>query len=91
MIKKPEGYVIAFRTPVLRQLDIRDSASATWKDVVASVMNRLGDRATLDQIYSEVEGHEKTKANPNWQAKVRQTLQNGDFRHVQRGVWAAAA
>ena len=91
VIKKPEGYVIAFRTPVLRQLDIRDSASATWKDVVASVMNRLGSDATLERIYSEIEGHEKTKGNPNWQAKVRQTLQNGDFRHVQRGVWAAAA
>lgn len=91
VIRKPEGYLIVFKTPVLKELDIRDSKSATWKDVVIAAIHKLGRNATLDDIYREVEGHEKCKANANWQAKVRQTLQTcSQFNHVARGVWAAA-
>ena len=90
VIKKPEGYLIMFKTPVTKEMDIRDSQSATWKDVVATVLHQIGRQATLEQIYKAIEGHEKTKNNSNWQAKVRQTLQMGDFSHVGNGVWAAA-
>mgnify|MGYP000807532488 CR=1 FL=1 len=36
---------------------------------------------------------EKFECNPNWQAKVRQTLQRYPqfFEHRERGVWAVAA
>ncbi len=89
VIRKPEGYLIVFKTPVTKELDIRDSKSATWKDVVMSVLNKLGRNASLDEIYREVEGHEKCRTNPNWQAKVRQTLQYF-AQHPARGQWAAA-
>ena len=91
VVKKPEGYLIVFKTPIAKQLDIRDSKSATWKDVVQTVLRQLGAQATLAQIYAAIEGHEKCKENINWQAKVRQTLQMGNFHHVSEGVWAAAA
>ena len=90
VIKKPEGYLIVFQTPMRKELDVRDSKSATWKDVVQAVLAQLGAQATLAQIYDAIEGHEKCKTNPNWQAKVRQTLQTGGFQHASRGMWAAA-
>lgn len=90
VIKKPGGYIIMFQTPVKKALDVRDSKSATWKDVVASVLHELGKSASLAEIYAAIDGHEKCKTNTNWQAKVRQTLQQGHFRHVREGVWAAA-
>lgn len=91
VIKKPSGYEIVFKVPMLYKGDIRNSKSATWRDVVAAVMDKLGHEATLETIYAEIKDHEKAKTNQNWQAKVRQTLQMGGFRNVQRGVWASAA
>lgn len=90
VVKKPGGYIIVFQTPVRASRDIRDSKTATWKDVVASVLYEFGRNATLSEIYEAIDGHEKCKSNTNWQAKVRQTLQQGNFRHVREGVWAAA-
>ena len=91
VIKKPEGYLIVFKAPVRKELDIRDSELATWKDVVSAALYKIGAQATLAQLYNEIAGYKKCQSNANWQAKVRQTLQMGDFRHISDGVWAAAA
>lgn len=90
IIKKPSGYEIVFKVPILYKTDIRDSKTATWKDIVAAVMDKLGHEVSLDRIYDEIKDHDKCKANPNWQAKIRQTLQMGNFKNIKRGVWAAA-
>lgn len=97
VIKKPSGYEIAYILPKQYEMDIRDSkTTATWKDVVYAVMRNLGKESSLDEIYSEIEGHKKTQANPeNWKAKVRQVLQQlqqaGVTINTQRGVWKLAA
>jgi hypothetical protein len=96
IIKKPSGYEIAYLVPKKYACDIRDSvSSATWKDVVFSVLRKLGKEADLANIYAEVEGHKKAQANPHWKDKVRQTLQklekSGVAVNVNRGVWALAA
>ena len=93
VFKKPEntGYQVAFILPKTYEMDIRDSMQATWKDVLSSVMRKLGKESTLDEIYAEVENNKKAKANPNWKAKVRQTLQLGGYRSSGRGIWAMAA
>ncbi len=91
VIKKPSGYEIVFKVPMLNSIDIRDAKMSTWKDVIAAVMDKLGAEASLETIYNEIEGHKKCESNPNWKAKVRQTLQAGGFRNVSRGVWAVAA
>jgi len=89
VIKKPSGYEIAYVIPREYVLDIRDSQTATWKDVVHAVMNKLGT-ANLSRIYEEIEGYKKCRNNPHWRDKVRQTLKRGGFKHVSEGVWAAA-
>ena len=53
-------------------------------------MRKLGT-ANLDRIYAEVETTNKAKSNPNWKAKVCQTLQYDNYLNPQRGTWAIAA
>jgi len=91
ILRKPSSYIMDFKWVKTRKLDIRDSDQISWKDLVATVLENLGKKATLSQIYSEIEGHKKCKKNVNWDAKVRQVLQtNKIFNHVDKGVWAMA-
>ena len=89
VLKKIAPYIIDFSLPTKYEGDIRDSSSATWRDVVVAVMNKLGGKANLDAIYNEVEGHKKCQSNVHWKEKVRQTLQQYTiFKNLERGVWA---
>ena len=93
VIKKPSGYEIAYTVPKRYRMDIRDSKTATWKDVVYAIINQ-GQEMSLAEIYREIQGHKKTESNPNWKAKVRQTLQMLRNDHVVysvcRGTWKIA-
>ena len=92
VLKKIAPYIIDFSLPKKYEGDIRDSASATWRDVVVAVMNKLGGKADLESIYREIEGYKKTYNNSNWKAKIRQTLQQYNlFESSERGVWQLAA
>lgn len=68
--------------------------SSTWKSIVKSVLMQLGGKSDLQTIYKAVEesAPEKLAKNPNWKAKIRQTLnQHRDlFRSDEVGVWAVA-
>lgn len=71
------------------KMDLRNSTNITWKDVVASVLEELGGKATLNKIYKSIEGYRKTSSNVNWKAKVRQTLQiyPNLFTNINKGEW----
>lgn len=65
--------------------------SGTWKNIVKTVLIQLGGKADLGQIYQAVTqaAPEKLASNPNWKAKIRQTLNsNQEFAPVERGTWA---
>ncbi|WP_043004546.1 hypothetical protein [Comamonas testosteroni] len=67
--------------------------TGTWKAIVGVVLQRLGGKANLSEIYQEVSraAPDKLKANPNWEAKIRQTLNSNQlFASSERGVWALA-
>lgn len=91
ILKKLGPYMLHFQYPLDKKLDIRDSECATWKDLVISVLRKLGRPSKLEEIYAEIHGHKKAEKNRNWQAKVRQELQNlqsvGLANHVTRGIW----
>lgn len=92
VLKKAAPYVLDFQIPVRRKLDIRDSKSATWRDVVFAALHQLGKKASLSSIYEQINGYEKTRRNPHWKDKVRQVLQMyPDFVSETRGVWSLAA
>ena len=70
--------------------DIRDRENATWKDVVASVMEQYKGAVSLNCLYEQIENHKKAQSNQWWKEKVRQTLQRNPnlFHSESRGMWA---
>jgi len=69
--------------------DIRDMAGATWRDVVAAVLEECTEAVTLTYIYEQIEPHKKAQNNKHWREKIRQTLQinPNHFHHTDRGMW----
>ena len=69
--------------------DIRDMAGATWRDVVAAVLEDCTEAVTLTYIYEQIEPHKKAQNNKHWREKIRQTLQinPNHFHHTDRGMW----
>lgn len=61
-----------------------------WSDVVARACPKERGPVALDELYRDLTGHPKTRTNPNWRAKIRQTLQKGPFQRVGRGQWERA-
>lgn len=65
----------------------------TWRSIIRNVMIALGGQAELSRVYEVVaqDCPEKIKENPHWKDKVRQVLNStGDYKTVERGVWAFA-
>lgn len=92
ILKKVASYIMDFQLAKRYELDIRDSKKATWRDVVASILEQSRKPMKLEEIYEELDGHDKTKQNPHWKEKVRQTLQiHNVFENVDRGVWKKVA
>lgn len=92
--RKDDGYIIAFSLPKSYATDIRDSKTATWKDVVYAAMQRLGGSCNrLDTLYEEIGSYKKAKeATLDWKAQVRKILQiSGLFTSDARGAWSLAA
>ena len=71
------------------QVDTRDMAGATWRDVVAAVLEECSEAVTLTYLYEQIEPHKKAKNNKHWREKIRQTLQinPNHFIHTDRGMW----
>lgn len=69
--------------------DMRDIKEASWKDVIASVLEDCTSEVPLSYLYEQIENHEKTKSNKWWKEKIRQTLQcnPAHFLHTGRGMW----
>lgn len=96
VIKKPSGFELAYVIPQTYRMDIRDSQMSTWKDVVMAVVRNLGKETFSNQeVYESLEMHKKARNNPNWKAKVRQTMQkltaSGLLVDAGYGTWAVAA
>ena len=90
VLKKNDMYIISYTLPRKYKCDTRDSKVSTWKDVVYAVLKKKNS-FKLEEIYSEIEGHEKTKQNAHWKEKIRQTLQMSSlFKSDERGVWCLA-
>ena len=69
--------------------DMRDMPGATWRDIVAGVLESCNGCASLEEIYRQVEGHKRAQTHQWWKEKVRQTLQINPriFEKAEKGVW----
>ena len=89
--RKDNGLIIPVMMTVKKHVDMRDSVNTTWRDTVHAVLEHYGKEMSLQELYEELAPYKKAKANPNWQAKVRQTVQDARyFRRTARGCYAAA-
>ena len=89
--RKDNGLIIPVMMTVKKHVDMRDSVNTTWRDTVHAVLEHYGKEMSLQELYEELAPYKKAKANPNWQAKVRQTVQDERyFRRTSRGCYAAA-
>lgn len=64
-------------------------AGITWDQLLRETMARQGGPVTISDLYRSLARHPKARGRQHWRAKVRQTLQRGDFTRLERGVWAA--
>lgn len=91
ILRKDAPLIFDYMVAETKKLDIRDLRCCSWRDIICEVLESLGKKAKLAEIYNAVEPYEKAKRNQNWEAKVRQTLQRyQDFASCERGVWYLA-
>lgn len=72
--KKPDAYIIDYTFCRHVSMDIRNSMNATWKDVIAAVIEAHKAPMTREEIYEEVKGYKKAENNHHLPEKIRQTL-----------------
>lgn len=68
--------------------ELQSRVATTWRNAIRIVMMKL-QKADLSTIYSEIEkvASSLIANNPNYKAKIRQTLQK-HYTNVERGVWS---
>ena len=89
--RKDDSLIFPVMMTTRKTFDMRDSVNTTWRDTVHAVLEHYGKEMSLQELYEELAPYKKAKANPNWQAKVRQTVQDSRyFRRTARGCYAAA-
>ncbi|MBO3760396.1 DNA N-6-adenine-methyltransferase [Ciceribacter sp. L1K22] len=62
----------------------------TWRDAIVSFLKHCDGPVRLDELYRAFAHHPKASTNPNYDAKIRQELQRGPFRRIDRGLWEYA-
>lgn len=89
IVRKDNPLLIPIFTTKKMELDIRDMRGATWRDVVAAVLENEGRSVPLSVLYEKIEPYKKARQNQWWKEKVRQTLQlyPEHFESTQRGMW----
>lgn len=91
VVRKDTAVIIPVAMAKQYEMDIRNVCSATWRDVVISVLEEANQPLTLKEIYERIEGHKKCETNIHWKDKIRQTLRVYDcFKNVSGFVWSVA-
>lgn len=63
----------------------------TWREAVLGFMRGRSGPVALADLYRAFARHPKATRNPNWRAKVRQTLQRAGARQVGPATWEVPA
>lgn len=68
-----------------------EAIAGTWAQEIATFFEGREGPVELDELYRHFAGHRKAAGNRNVDAKVRQQLQRGPYRRVERGLWEKTA
>lgn len=90
IVRKDSPVLIPILMTQRATVDIRDMPGATWRDVVAAVLEQCKEPVALSFLYEQIEPHKKAQSNKWWKEKIRQTLQINPmhFTHDGRGLWS---
>lgn len=90
IVRKDDAILYPILFSEKKQVDVRDMPSATWRDVVAAVLEQCDEAVPLTYLYEQIESHERAKTHKWWKEKIRQTLQYNPehFLHAGRGLWS---
>ena len=90
IVRKDAPVLIPVLMTQKADMDIRDMPVATWRDVIAAVLEQCESPVTLTYLYEQIEPHRKAQSNKWWKEKIRQTLQYHPehFLHTGRGLWS---
>ncbi len=91
--KVMDTYYIHYLYPAQIEIDIRNSKSASWCDVIQATLYKLGGKAHYTEIVKEIKDHEKAKTNNHLPEKTRQVLRSYSkvFKPCGDGYYALAA
>jgi hypothetical protein len=84
------GAMTPLRFPRFLLVQGLNEMPASWRFVLSAYMQRQHGPVSVSDLYRAFARHPKSRRNPNWRAKIRQTLQRGGFERVGRGEWRAA-
>ncbi len=89
IVKKDSPLLIPILETKRKVVDLRDMAGATWRDIVASILEEQPGEVALEYLYEKIEPYKKAQKNQWWKEKVRQTLQINPnfFERTKRGFW----
>lgn len=89
--RKDSGLIVPVSFGTRRDYDMRTNRCQSWRDLVWAVIDNAGGSMSLQELYDALKDSAKAKANPHWQEKVRQTVQNiKKFVRTERGCYAIA-
>jgi len=92
--RKPKQMVSFLSTLATLAREQNARLSGTWLSIVRAALMATGSKASLTDLYDAIseKAPDKMAKNPNWRAKVRQTVNSNPdiFRSSQRGVWETA-
>lgn len=91
IFKREDCYLIPAKIIYNTNIDLKKSIKTSWRDIVLAAIQCLGGTASLNQLYDEIQEHERTKHNPSWKEKIRQVVRTyKDFICISRGVYKLA-
>lgn len=90
IVRKDDAILYPILFSEKKQVDVRDMPGATWRDVVAAVLEQCDEAVPLTYLYEQIESHQRAKNHKWWKEKIRQTLQYNPehFLHVGPGLWS---
>lgn len=90
IVRKDDAILYPILFSEKKQVDVRDMPGATWRDVVAAVLEQCDEAVPLTYLYEQIESHQRAKTHKWWKEKIRQTLQYNPehFLHAGRGLWS---
>lgn len=82
-----------------RVLDLKEQISGTWNQEVYKIVDTLGGRATLQDIYEKIQNSSSRKCFGSWKTSVRRAIYSNSsdadlftgkfniYKKVNKGTW----